>query len=92
MKKQLAAGLMVVTISCSPLVGDDVKWDCAGDDQVMDSSGQCHDIDSYIDSYRDTIVLPDCEEDENWDAVHFQDPRGQEDSHGVTRACVHADG
>lgn len=36
-------------------------------------------------------AVPDCAEDENWDAVDYQDPRGQEDINGVTRACVHID-
>lgn len=32
-----------------------------------------------------------CQEDEAWTAVHFQDPNGIEDIHGVTRACVNLD-
>lgn len=91
MKKELVAGALILTMGCTSSVPTGTAWDCAFDDQVMDSTGQCRNIDTYVDAYRDTIVIPDCEEDENWDAVDFQDPRGEEDIHGVTRACVHID-
>ena len=32
-----------------------------------------------------------CQEDENWIAVHYLDPRGREDTHGVSRACVNVE-
>ena len=38
-----------------------------------------------------TKMDPDCEEDENWVIVDHQDPRGEEDQNGVTRACLHVE-
>jgi hypothetical protein len=35
-----------------------------------------------------TFAIADCHEDEEWAVVHYQDPKGQEDMHGVSRACV----
>jgi hypothetical protein len=32
-----------------------------------------------------------CQEDETWVAVHWEDPRGTEDVYGVTRACLPVD-
>jgi hypothetical protein len=34
------------------------------------------------------FAIADCHEDEEWAVVHYQDPKGQEDMHGVSRACV----
>lgn len=32
-----------------------------------------------------------CREDESWVAVDYLDPRGSEDLHGVSRACVNVE-
>ena len=32
-----------------------------------------------------------CQEDENWITVDHLDPRGREDVHGVSRACVNSE-
>ena len=76
-----------------------VPWCNGYDDQVIDVDGHCHDIDFFIDAWVDanpprtvTVIAPhladQCPEDEAWVAVHYDDPRGVDDIHGVTRACV----
>ena len=32
-----------------------------------------------------------CQEDENWITVDHLDPRGREDVHGVSRACINSE-
>jgi hypothetical protein len=61
---------------------------------VKDSNGVCHDIDSYIDAWVDANppqVLPhladQCQEDEDYTAVHYETPGAVDDIHGVTRMC-----
>lgn len=35
--------------------------------------------------------IPDCQEDEDYATVHYQDPESVEDVHGVSRKCVNRD-
>ena len=35
------------------------------------------------------LDVPSCQEDEDWMVVAYDDPRGSEDQHGVSRACIH---